>query len=284
MLFFLVAIFTFQNLIFFLFVPSHPHVFSNRQVYVAASQDRSEDEAPVVASSDSSAGGGEDDSDVGGGVGPTIIAPERWHACRLIRGRRYRPGKPGGMRREILNKNLAILRAIRCTLAETDLPVNSSTTMRTAAIYSSLYLAMAFALSATFGIAIASAVELVVMSWIAVTLSFHLAAAAFVTTTASTTAAATRDVGAGVRTRYKSGWRPTQSHRVRRRHGRRRANRGCLIKVSRNTGTSRSGGHRLVAFRGGANPADGQERNMCICLFLSIPNAPQILGSIIMLN
>lgn len=201
---FLIVVFTFRNLIPF---PGFVRfrlvstLLSKRQAYVVATPERADDEACVVANTSSDNGGGKDNSDAGGGGGPTIIAPEKWHACRLVRGRRCRPGKPGGMRREIFNKNLAILGEI---FAEIRPPVDSSTSTRTAAIYSSVYLATASALAATFGIAIASAVELVVLSWIAVTLSFRLAAAAFVTTTASTTAAATRDVGAGaLRTRYK---------------------------------------------------------------------------------
>lgn len=217
---------------------------------MVATPGRAEGEASVVASSDNTGGAG--DSDPGGGDGPAIIFPEKWHACRLVRGRRYRPGISGGMRREIYKKNLVILRSLRSTLAETDPPVDSSAPSWTAAIYSSVYLATAFALAVTFGIALASAVELVALSWIAVTLPLRLVAATFVTTTAST-------AGASAMMRYRrarlvSGRRLACCRRTRRRHGRRSASSGYLKKVSRNAGTSRSGGHGFATLRGGGRP------------------------------
>lgn len=101
-------------------------------------------------------------------TGFTICAPNESRVCRLIRGRRYRPGNPGGMRRVVAGKHLAILSnvlaAVRPPPGWTD---GGALTKIAWAIASAVYLVVAFAYATSFNVVAASAVYMAVSSWIA---------------------------------------------------------------------------------------------------------------------
>lgn len=188
------------------------------------------------------------------------------------------PRKPGGMRRVVFNKHAAILGNV---LAEIRLSSGSSVSTWTSGgvllkiVMAIASVVVAFAYATSFDVATASAVYMAAFSWVIVAVSLRLAAATTtattVTATAAATAAATHDVGTGAsaRARYRagrllSGRRLASCHRTRRRHGRRRENRGYLQKVSRNSEASRSNGHGFGALRGGAGPENGANGQVCV--------------------
>lgn len=213
-------------------------------------------------------------------TGFTICAPNESGKCRLVRGRRHRPRNPGGMRRVVFNKHAAILGNV---LAEIRPSSGSSVFTWTGGgallkiVMAIASVVVAFAYDTSFDVATGSTVYMAAFSWVIVAVSLRLAAATTaattVTATAAATAAATHDVGTGAsaRVRYRagrllSGRRLASCHRTRRRHGRRRENRGYLQKVSRNSGASRSNGHGFGALRGGAGPENGANGQVCVCV------------------
>lgn len=189
----------------------------------------------------------------------TVCVPDESLRCRLVRGRRYRAGTPGGVRRQIFRRHLVALHQV---LAEINPPPEPPVCRwaNKSVVFGAVYLAAAIASALAYGFATAFAVFVATSLWAAVaSLLFPVdharAQAVGVDKPPITRLEADRY--------FMGGRHRVPCRKTRRRHGRRRGNRGYLKKVSAYHAEPSSGRPGLWSVRGGADPPE-----VCIISYL----------------
>lgn len=189
----------------------------------------------------------------------TIRVPDESLRCRLVRSRRYRAGTPGGVSRQIFRRHLTALHQVLAEINPSPEPPVCRWTNKSV-VFGAVYLAAAIASALAYGFATAFAVFVATSIWAAVaSLLFpadHARAQAVSVDEPPTTRLEADRY-------FMGGRRRVPCRKTRRRHGRRRGNRGYLKKVSAYHAEPSSGRPGLWSVRGGADPPE-----VCIPLFL----------------